>query len=250
MVTDYFEIGRLLSGRDLTIFRDHRHAAAVIHVVLARESEYCYVIVRRERRKDLPVFASLLHVGNPGMLRGHLSLLGRHLLLNHGLVATLLEVRLLGRKPALSYRLAAPRPKMFRRARESTLPARAWTACTASSPWWRGEGDSVRTQVHHLLEEQAVSNPERPALTFNDITVDYRTLARRVRALGAGLAGLGVARGDRLAVYLDKRIETVESIFAATSAGLAFVPVNPILKATQVAHVLGDCDVRILVTSR
>jgi len=124
VVTDYFEIGRLLSGRDLTIFRDHRHAAAVIHVVLARESEYCYVIVRRERRKDLPVFASLLHVSNPGMLRGHLSLLGRHLLLNHGLVATLLEVRLLGRKPALSYRLAAPRPKMFRRARESTLPAR------------------------------------------------------------------------------------------------------------------------------
>ena len=104
--------------------------------------------------------------------------------------------------------------------------------------------------MHHLLEEQAVSNPERPALTFNDLTVDYRTLARRVRALGAGLAGLGVARGDRLAVYLDKRIETVESIFAATSAGMAFVPVNPILKATQVAHVLGDCDVRILVTSR
>ena len=120
--TDHRKIERLLDGRDLTIFRDHRTAAAAIHLVLARGSQYCYVIVRRERRKGLPVFASLLHVGNPGLLRGHLGVLGQHLLLHHGLLGTLLEVRLVGRQPALSYRLATPRPKMFRSSRGTTLP--------------------------------------------------------------------------------------------------------------------------------
>ena len=52
-----------------------------------------------------------------------------------------------------------------------------------------------------------------------------------------------------MAIYLDKRIETVESIFAASAAGVVFVPVNPMLKATQVGHILGDCDVRVLVTT-
>jgi acyl-CoA ligase (AMP-forming) (exosortase A-associated) len=108
----------------------------------------------------------------------------------------------------------------------------------------------MRTQLHDLLEEQAARHGDRPAVTFQDVTVDYRTLAGRVRKLAAGLSALGVERGDRVAVYLDKRIETVESIFAIMAAGLVVVPVNPLLKAAQVAHVLGDCDVRVLVTSR
>jgi acyl-CoA ligase (AMP-forming) (exosortase A-associated) len=108
----------------------------------------------------------------------------------------------------------------------------------------------MRTQLHDLLEQQADQQPLRPALTSGDDTVDYGSLADRVRRVGAGLRALGSARGDRVAVFLDKRMETVETIFAASHAGLVFVPVNPVLKSNQVAHVLGDCDVRILVTNR
>jgi hypothetical protein len=121
IVTDHDEIERLLTGQDLAFFRDHRSAAAAIHLVLVRGAEHCYVIVRRERRKGAPVFASLLHVGRPSLLRKHVGLLGRHLLLHHGLLATLLEVRLLGQHPRLSYRLTQPRPKMVRAARGTAL---------------------------------------------------------------------------------------------------------------------------------
>jgi acyl-CoA ligase (AMP-forming) (exosortase A-associated) len=58
-----------------------------------------------------------------------------------------------------------------------------------------------------------------------------------------------VAREERVAVYLDKRIETVVAIFGTSAAGAAFVPVNPLLRAAQVGHILRDCDVRVLVTS-
>ena len=83
------------------------------------------MIVRRDRRKDLPVFASLLHVGNPGLLRGHLPTLGRHLLLQHGLLVTLVEVRLLGRQPAAVVP-AAPR-------RAQDVPQRTRDAVPASA---------------------------------------------------------------------------------------------------------------------
>jgi acyl-CoA ligase (AMP-forming) (exosortase A-associated) len=58
-----------------------------------------------------------------------------------------------------------------------------------------------------------------------------------------------VVRTDRVAVYLEKRIENVAAMFGASLIGAVFVPVNPLLKAEQVAHILADCNVRVLVTS-
>jgi acyl-CoA synthetase (AMP-forming)/AMP-acid ligase II len=41
----------------------------------------------------------------------------------------------------------------------------------------------------------------------------------------------------------------VVAVFGAAAAGGVFVPVNPLLKPEQVAYILKDCNVRILVTS-
>lgn len=125
VVTGRDAIERLLSGRDLQIFRDHRAAAAAIHLVLQRGDEHTYVVVRRDRRKGLPLFASLLHVGDPGLLRSVLPTLGRHLLIRHGIVFSLVELRLLGGQPRGSYLLASARPKMFRSPRGASLPVDA-----------------------------------------------------------------------------------------------------------------------------
>ena len=108
----------------------------------------------------------------------------------------------------------------------------------------------MRTNLHHLLDEQALLRGDRPALTFADETVDYANLTASMHRLATGLGTLGLDRGDRLAILLDKRRETVESIFAASAAGLVFVPVNPLLKPAQVTHVLADCGVRVLITSK
>lgn len=107
----------------------------------------------------------------------------------------------------------------------------------------------MRTNLHHLIENVARSHPDSPALTFKKETLSYDVLWTRVRGVAAGLAGLGVAREQRVAVYLDKRIETVAAIFGVSAAGAAFVPVNPLLRPAQVGHILRDCDVRVLVTS-
>ena len=107
----------------------------------------------------------------------------------------------------------------------------------------------MRTQIHHLVAEAADARGDAPALTFKDVTVTYAQLWREVGGFGAALSDLGLRRGDRVAVYLDKRIETVTALFGASAGGGVFVPVNPLLRPKQVGYIMRDCDVRVLVTS-
>ena len=108
-------------------------------------------------------------------------------------------------------------------------------------------GNGTVIQLHHLIE--AHRDEDRPALSAGTVTVSYAELWRQVAAAGAGLRALGLGRGERVAIYLDKRVETVAAVFGTSAAGGVFVPVNPLLRAKQVAYILADCDVRVLVTT-
>jgi acyl-CoA ligase (AMP-forming) (exosortase A-associated) len=107
----------------------------------------------------------------------------------------------------------------------------------------------MHTQLHHLVVRSAGVRPEAPAVTYKDRTLTYGELAREVGSVAAGLARVGLRGDERVAVYLDKRLETVTAIFAVSAAGGVFVPVNPLLRPRQVAHILADCEVRVLVTT-
>ena len=103
--------------------------------------------------------------------------------------------------------------------------------------------------LHELIVESATRTPIAPALTYQTQRYDFAHLANEVIAVAGGLLGLGLRRGERVAVYMEKRFETVVAMFGAAAAGGVFVPVNPVLKVAQVTYILKDCNVRILVTS-
>lgn len=107
-------IERTLRGRDLEIYDDHRSCAAARHVVLRAGGEYCYVVFRKDRRRGLPLFASVLYVSDTVVFRKAARAFGRHLLLRHGIPATLAELRVVGHRPWPAMLLGAPRRKMFR----------------------------------------------------------------------------------------------------------------------------------------
>jgi len=104
--------------------------------------------------------------------------------------------------------------------------------------------------LHHLVQESAQLTPDAPALLWKDQVLEYAGLWERISDSAAGLQDLGLQRNQRVAVYLPKQFETVEFLFAAVAANGVFVPVNPVLKSEQVQHILNDCEVTILVTSR
>jgi acyl-CoA ligase (AMP-forming) (exosortase A-associated) len=107
----------------------------------------------------------------------------------------------------------------------------------------------MRTQLHHLVAGSAAARGNAPALTYRDTTLTYAELWRLVGAVAAGLRHGGLDRGERVAVYLEKRVETVAAIFGTSAAGGVFVPVNPLLRAKQVGHILVDSGARVLVTT-
>ena len=102
---------------------------------------------------------------------------------------------------------------------------------------------------HHALMRSAQRTPDAPALVCGDTTLDYATLAGQIEAMAALLLRHGIGRGDRVAVFLDKRIETVVAMYGAAASGAALVPINPLLRPQQVAHILADSGARMLVSS-
>ncbi|QGN33876.1 acyl-CoA ligase (AMP-forming), exosortase A system-associated [Microlunatus sp. Gsoil 973] len=107
----------------------------------------------------------------------------------------------------------------------------------------------MRTNFHHLLAQAAVATPQASALTYRGQTISYAETWRQAQSAAAQLQRIGVLRGDRIAVYLEKRIETVAAFFAASIAGAMFVPVNHVLKPLQVRHILADSGAKVLITS-
>ena len=103
--------------------------------------------------------------------------------------------------------------------------------------------------LHHLLDASAGRSSLLPALTDGASTLDYAQLSSLVDRFSSGVRALGLARMDRVGIYLEKRFETVVASFGATAAGGVFVPINPLLKAEQVVFIAVDCNLRVLVTS-
>jgi len=105
------------------------------------------------------------------------------------------------------------------------------------------------TLLPHLIAVSAQKAPDGLALTSAGESLTYAQLDAAVGQFASGLIALGLARGERVAIYLEKRFETVIASFGAPAAGGVFVPVNPLLKPEQVAFILQDCNVRVLLTS-
>ncbi len=103
--------------------------------------------------------------------------------------------------------------------------------------------------LHELVSFAAERDPDAPALGYGAAQRSYGELQHEVQRLAQGLVALRLARGERVAIYLEKRIETVSASFAICAAGGVLVPLNPLLKPEQSGYILNDCQVRILITS-
>jgi hypothetical protein len=107
-------IERTLAGTELELYHDHAQALAAHHLVLIRGQDSCYVMYREVRYHSVPA-ALVLHVSNPDLFHRAVIPLTRHLLVRHRVVATLAELRIIKRKPHLSFKWNHG-PKMYRSA--------------------------------------------------------------------------------------------------------------------------------------
>lgn len=105
--------------------------------------------------------------------------------------------------------------------------------------------DPVAAPLDHLLLR---GRPGDIALKAGKVIFSYAALEDQVARLAAALHAMGVGPGDRLACWLPKTALACMMPLAAARAGAVYVPINPLLKAGQVAHILEDSGAAALIT--
>lgn len=106
--------------------------------------------------------------------------------------------------------------------------------------------DPTPYPLDHLTRRGAA---EAVALIDRDGALDYAGLERQVGALAASLGARGLEAGARVASWLPKGRMTCLLPLACARAGAIHVPVNPLLKRAQLAHILADCEPGLLITN-
>lgn len=88
---------------------------------------------------------------------------------------------------------------------------------------------------------------DAPALAVAERIWTHADLAGAAAGWAEMLAGARVGVGDRVALYGPKSPEIVAALFGVWAAGAVAVPINPVLRAPQVTHILADSGARLLI---
>jgi long-chain acyl-CoA synthetase len=99
-----------------------------------------------------------------------------------------------------------------------------------------------------LLEEKTKQHPKRAALVHEGKSITFDELNKNVNRLANGLKGLGIKRGDRVAIMLPNTPEFVYSFFACQKLGAIAVPFNTMYKGGEILHILNDCGAKAIIT--
>ena len=98
-----------------------------------------------------------------------------------------------------------------------------------------------------VLASIARFHPERIGARDLERAMTFREWNARACRLANALRGLGLAKGDRVAVLAYNCIEWLEIYAAAAKGGLIAVPINFRLVGPEIAYIVNDCDARVLI---
>ena len=124
----------------------------------------------------------------------------------------------------------------------------------ADRPWLASYPEGIPTTydfpafaLTRLLDDAAASFPENTALAFLGAKTSYKEVKEQVDRFAGALAGLGVSKGDRVAIVLPNCPQNVIAFFATLRLGAVVVEHNPLYTETELRHQLADCGAKVVV---
>ncbi len=114
-------------------------------------------------------------------------------------------------------------------------------------PWVPADLAAPPVTAVEVFEATARRQPERPAIHYFDGTLRYGEVDGLADGLASALAGMGVARGDRVGLYLQNVPQFVIAQYGIWKAGGIVVPLNPMFKTAELAYHLNDSGAKILI---
>lgn len=103
--------------------------------------------------------------------------------------------------------------------------------------------------IAHHVEQGHRLFPDKIALIFEDKSFTYKQLDELAGRVANGLRGLGIKKGDRVALFLPNIPEFVISYLGILKIGAVAVSVNVMLKTAEVSYILHDCAAKAIITT-
>lgn len=99
-----------------------------------------------------------------------------------------------------------------------------------------------------LLERTVAMNPQAPFLHFLGRTYSYGQIHKQAKAFALGLQAIGIAKGDRVGLFLPNVPIYAAAYYGAMMAGAVVVNFSPLYSVEELAWQVGDSGTRVLVT--
>jgi long-chain acyl-CoA synthetase len=121
-------------------------------------------------------------------------------------------------------------------------------------PWVKYYDDGVPDHieypdipVHQMLEDTAKKYPHTPCTIFNGAKISYEEVEKLTDQLAAGLASLGVRKGDRVGIFMPNTPQFVLAYFGILKAGGVVVATNPLYSKREIEHQVNDAGIEIML---
>src|SRR4030043_373310 len=100
--------------------------------------------------------------------------------------------------------------------------------------------------LHGLLGESARRYPDSPCTKFKGAVITYREMDELTDRVAAGIASLGVKKGDRVGVFMLNTPQFVITFFSILKAGGVVVAINPLYSAREIEHQVNDAGIEVM----
>jgi amino acid adenylation domain-containing protein len=109
-------------------------------------------------------------------------------------------------------------------------------------------GDAMPELVHHMMEQQAKTNPQAIAVIFDDLELSYADLNRRANRLAHRLIRLGIKPETRVGIAVERSVEMMVGLLAILKAGAAYVPLDPGYPQDRLSYMVEDSRISLVLS--
>ena len=123
-----------------------------------------------------------------------------------------------------------------------------------NKPWLKNYDEGVpqnidypKVPLFYFLEESARRYPDKACTIFKGAKISYKEMDALTNRLAAGLADLGIEKGDRVGIFMPNTPQFLMAYFAVLKIGGVVVATNPMYSGREIEHQANDSGMEIML---
>jgi len=104
--------------------------------------------------------------------------------------------------------------------------------------------------LHQLVTESAVKYPDKEAIACQNDKITYAELERESNKLAQSLTKIGIERGERVGIHMNRCISSIISAVGILKAGATYVPIDSLCPSARLSYIFNKCEIKFLLASK